>query len=491
MASSGGILDRRSWTLAGLCALLAPFGAELRLPEGMSAGESEALPALSGACGDSRQARAGALFCAIKGGVADGNDFVDQALSKGVSAVLSDRPGLVCPVPVIGIRPGTGYAAVSRVAEAFADYPARAMRLVGITGTAGKTTTAFLLREILRAAGEPVGMIGTVVYDVGSGKELPADRTTPTPFLLQELFLQMRENGVRTVVMECSSAALHQERTGTARFAAAAFTNFSRDHLDYHGTMEEYWKAKTILFHQLLLPGAPAVLNLDDPAVDSLAQELSALPEERRPRVLGFRQDAEPQWRCPLPGAFNRQNARCAGLLARGLGVPEAVIRETLAQTHGAPGRLQRFVCPNGAVAFVDYAHTPEEIRCALLALRPECPGRLGILFGCGGDRDRGKRPMMAAAAAECADFLWITSDNPRTEDPEAILDEIAAGIPPTVPCHRQADRAQAIRDAVASCTPTDWLLIAGKGHEDYQEINHVKHPFSDWDVLRACARKM
>ncbi len=485
MASPGGILDRRSWKPGELCALLAPFGATLRLPGGMARGRVESLPTLSGACGDSREARPGALFCAIKGAVADGNDFVPQALAKGAAAVLSDRPGLSCTVPVIAIRPGTGYAAVARIAEAFADCPAGALRLVGITGTAGKTTTAFLLREILRAAGEPVGMIGTVVYDVGGGRELPADRTTPTPFLLQELFLQMRGNGVRTVVMECSSAALHQERTGTTRFAAGAFTNFSRDHLDYHGTMEEYWKAKIILFHKLLLPGAPAVLNLDDPAVASLAQELEALPPGRRPRVLGFRQNSGPQWKCPLPGAFNRQNARCAGLLARGLDVPEAVIRDTLAQTRGAPGRLQRFVCPNGAVAFVDYAHTPEEIRCALQALRPECPGRLGILFGCGGDRDRGKRPMMAAAAAECADFLWITSDNPRTEDPEAILDDVAAGIPPAVSFHRQADRARAIHDAVASCAPGDWLLIAGKGHEDYQEVNHVKHPFSDWECLQ------
>ncbi|MGN0866830.1 MAG: UDP-N-acetylmuramoyl-L-alanyl-D-glutamate--2,6-diaminopimelate ligase [Oligosphaeraceae bacterium] len=472
------MLSLRPWKFSELLPLLAPLGAK----RGTGAGGD---PLLSGACADSRQVGQGGLFCAIRGAVADGKDFIPHALAAGAAAILTDSPDVSAPVPVLLVPPEMGYAALGRVAEAFADFPARRLRLAGVTGTAGKTTTVFLLREILRAAGVPTGMVGTVVYDLGRGEEIPADRTTPTPFLLQELFARMVANGVTTVVMECSSAALTQERTGTARFAAAAFTNFSRDHLDFHGTMEAYWEAKAKLFRTMLLPGATAVLNGDDPAVERMARELENRPEISCRRVLFSRKNTPSPWPCPLPGAFNQDNALCAGLLARALGVDEGTIARTLAHTAGAPGRLQRFACPNGAQAFVDYAHTPEEIRCALQALRPECPGRLGVLFGCGGDRDRGKRPLMAQAAAENADFLWLTSDNPRTEEPAAILEEVRAGVPSGVPYRMEVDRRKAIGAAVAACAPGDWLLIAGKGHEDYQEIQHVKHPFSDWAVLQ------
>ncbi len=435
---------------------------------------------LVSATADSREVQPGWLFCAIKGAVTDGNRFVPNALAAGAAAILTDSAELVCDgVPVLRVRPGTGYQSVARVAETFAGYPAKQMRLVGITGTCGKTTTAFLTREILKAAGEPTGMIGTVVYDVGNGEEIPADRTTPTPFLLQELFSKMLKNGVKTVVMECSSAALDQERTGTAKFASTAFTNFSRDHLDYHSTMEAYLQAKKRLFFECLAPNGTAVINTDDPAGKGLAQELTG-----KCTLLPF--GAKGPWKTALPGAFNRYNATCAGLLAQSMGVPDDVIAQVLATTAGAPGRLQRYNCKNGAVAFVDYAHTPEEITCALDALRPECPGRLGILFGCGGDRDRGKRPMMAKAAS-VADFVWLTSDNPRTEDPMAIIQDALAGIPQGYANLKvEADRASAIRSAVVACRPGDWLLIAGKGHEDYQEINHVKHPFSDWEQLQS-----
>ncbi len=472
------MLSLRPWKFSALLSLLAPLGA--KKGEGVSGD-----PLLLGACGDSRQVEPGGLFCAIRGAVADGKDFIPQALAAGAAAILADSPEVTAPVPVLSVPQEKGYAALGRVAEAFADFPARKLRLAGVTGTAGKTTTVFLLREILQAAGVPTGMVGTVVYDLGKGEELPADRTTPTPFLLQELFAGMVANGVTTVAMECSSAALTQERLGTAQFAAAAFTNFSRDHLDFHGTMEAYWEAKAKLFRTMLLPGATAVLNGDDPAVARLARELEALPENPCHRVVFSRKTTPSPWKCPLPGDFNQDNALCAGLLARSLGVPEETIAQTLAHTAGAPGRLQRFACPNGAQAFVDYAHTPEELRCALQALRPECPGRLGALFGCGGDRDRGKRPLMAQAAGENADFLWLTSDNPRTEEPSAILAEVRAGVPAGVPCQVEVDRRKAIAAAVAACEPGDWLLIAGKGHEDYQEIHHVKHPFSDWAVLQ------
>ena len=476
------MLALRPWKFHDLLRVLAPLGASA-CPAGSPAAEAD--PMLLGACADSRQMGPGGLFCAIRGALQDGNDFVPQAMAAGASAILSDRPGLSCPLPVISVPQGTGYAAVARVAEAFADYPARRMRLAGVTGTAGKTTTVFLLREILRAAQVPTGMVGTVVYDLGGGREVPADRTTPTPFLLQELFARMAANGVTTVAMECSSAALAQERTGTARFAAAAFTNFSRDHLDFHGTMEAYREAKARLFREFLAPGGTALLNVDDPVGEGLAAELEASPPIPCQVLRLSLKNGPAPWQCPLPGRFNQYNAACAGMLACALGVPREIVRRTLARTAGAPGRLQRFLCPNGGQAFVDYAHTPEDLRCALQALRPECPGRLVALFGCGGDRDRGKRPMMARAAGENADFLWLTSDNPRTEDPLAILEEVRRGVPAGTAFQVEPDRREAIRLAVEALRPGDWLLVAGKGHEDYQEVNHEKRPFSDWATLR------
>ena len=290
---------------------------------------------------------------------------------------MTDDPDAEAFVPVLRVRPGTGYHAISRVAEAMAGYPARKLKLVGITGTCGKTTTAFLTRDLLRAGGFRTGMIGTVVYDLGNGEELHADRTTPPPFELQELFSRLAANGVEYVVMECSSAALDQERSGSALFSAAAFTNFSRDHLDYHGSMEAYLDSKKKLFTEFLAPNATAVVNVDDSTGRELAEELRG---SRHVVPLSLA-NAESPWKTPLPGTFNQYNATCAGLLARALGVPDEVVAEVLSKTGGAPGRLQRIECPNGAVAFVDYAHTPEEISCALDALREECPGRLGILF--------------------------------------------------------------------------------------------------------------
>ena len=439
--------------------------------------------AFSGASWDSREIRPGMLFCAVKGAVADGNSFIPNAIAAGAVAVVSDAPEPTeCAVPVMRIRPGTGYVVCGRIAEALAGYPARRLKLIGITGTCGKTTTAFVHRDILRAAGVAVGMIGTVVYDVGKGVEYEADRTTPTPFLLQKLFAEMLGNGVTHVVMEVSSAALDQERTGSARFAAAAFTNFSRDHLDYHGTMEAYYQAKRRLFTEFLEDGAPAVVNLDDETGRRLFAELAkGSPARLMPFAL---ENSEPVFQTSLPGRFNLYNANCAGILAKGLGVDLQVIENQLLITKGAPGRLQRVPCPNGVTAFVDYAHTPEEIAKALDALRPLCSGRLCIVFGCGGDRDRGKRPQMAAAAAAGADVVWLTSDNPRTEDPAAILADIRSGLPAGTEFHEEADRRSAIHAAVRSLAPGDFVLVAGKGHESYQEINHVKHPSSDFAML-------
>ena len=440
--------------------------------------EGEDVEVLGGTA-DSRQVKPGMLFCAIHGAKSDGNRYIAQALRAGAIAVLSDAteaPVLPVGIPLLRVRSGRGYQSIAKVAEALAGFPAHKLRLIGITGTCGKTTTAFLLRAILRAAGKRVGMIGTVVYDDGVC-EHAADRTTPTPFELQELFSQMLNNGVEYVVMEVSSAALDQERTGTAKFDAAVFTNFSRDHLDYHGTMEAYYECKRALFTRFLKPGAPAIINLDDAKGRELARELDTL--------IGFSLANTPApWKTLLTGCFNEYNATCAGLTARAIGIPDEVIAQALASCAGAPGRLERIECPNGVVAFVDYAHTPEEITKALEALRPLCHGKLGIVFGCGGDRDRGKRPQMAQAAS-LADCIWVTSDNPRTEKPADIIADILPGIPKDKPYVVEEERKDAITQAICALHDGDFLLIAGKGHEDYQEINGVHYHFSDSEVVR------
>lgn len=447
--------------------------------------ESPAQVELRSAHWDSRCIKAGDLFVAIKGGVTDGAAFIPAAVAAGAAAVVCEGAAVVpAGVPVLRIRPGSGYQVAARIAEAFAGYPAKKLRLYGITGTCGKSTTAYLFRHILKQAGRRCGMLGTVVYDVGDGKEREASRTTPTPFELQRLFQEMVDNHLECAVLECSSAALDQERLGDARFDGAVFTNFSRDHLDYHHTMEEYFEAKKKLFFQYLSPNAPAVINLDDSYGAALAELLPAS------QVVGFRVPettvASAPFECGLPGHFNRYNASAAGLLAlHGAGVPETLVRQALLTAAGAPGRLEEHPLPSGARAFVDYAHTPEEISGVLAALRPLCAGRLSIVFGCGGDRDRGKRPQMAAAAL-AADRLWITSDNPRTEDPLAIIQDTLAGIPAG---QRQRvavepERESAIRKAAAEVTAGDILVVAGKGHETYQEVNGVKIPFSDSQVL-------
>ena len=440
---------------------------------------------LSDATDDSRKVGGGMLFCAVHGAVTDGNRFVSQAKARGAAAILSDSTDEVtASLPVLRVRPGCGYQAVARVAAAFAGFPDRSLRLYGITGTCGKSTTAYLLRDVFRGAGLRTGMIGTVVYDTGI-REIPADRTTPTPFLLQKLLAEMVANGVTHVVSEVSSAALHQERFGDAAFDGASFTNFSRDHLDYHGTMEEYFQAKKRLFNRFLKDGAPAVVNVDDEWGRRLAEELQGAGRVRVVplSIAGAAADLYPT---ALAGAFNRYNAAVAGTMAREAGLPDEAIRKALSASAGAPGRMQRVDCPNGVTAFVDYAHTPDEIAKVLGALRPACRGRLAILFGCGGDRDRGKRPQMAAAAAAAADSLWITSDNPRTEDPMAIIADVLAGIPEEKrgAVVAEADRRLAVRKALAALKTGDFLVLAGKGHEDYQEINHVKHPMTDIGLL-------
>ncbi|MGI6356418.1 MAG: UDP-N-acetylmuramoyl-L-alanyl-D-glutamate--2,6-diaminopimelate ligase [Lentisphaerae bacterium] len=465
--------------------------------------------AITGATADSRAVKPGYLFCAIRGAKLDGHDFIPQALAAGAAALVVERPvpGLPAGQPQLLVR--DAYHAAALVAEVAAGHPARDLRLAAITGTNGKTTSAYLLRAIFKAAGSCPGMIGTVEYDLGDGCPLPADRTTPTPFQLQELFARLRQTAAEPVILEASSHALAQKRLGTARCQGAIFTNLTRDHLDYHHDFESYYQAKKSLFTDVCLPLAHRVVNLDDPYGRRLATELTTagLPVTGFARKSGataqvtvddivasaegseftlhfIDQGENLRLRTPLPGPYNIANAAGVATLARLWGLTPQTITSALANCQGAPGRLQKVSSPGLPFqVLVDYAHTDDALDNALTALRHLAPSQLIAVFGCGGDRDRSKRPLMARAAAKNADLVVVTSDNPRTEKPEDIIDEILTGLPAGAAHVAIADRRQAIRHALTAAKPGAIVLIAGKGHEDYQEINGVKHPFNDADV--------
>ena len=446
---------------------------------------------------NSAKAVPGALFVAIDGAKADGRRYASDAVSRGaVAVVCRDRLPADPGVPVIGVS--DDYAALGRLAECQADYPARRLKTVAITGTNGKTTTAFLLQHILTRAVLSTGMIGTVEYRFGEIAEV-ANRTTPTPLALQALYGRMVAAGMTHLVIEASSHALAQRRMGTVPVECAVFTNLSRDHGDYHPTMEDYFGAKGQLFREQLRPGGTAVVNADCPWGARLLA--GALPGPRLSFALeksadltavvhetgldGYRLTVRgPGWsspvRSPLTADYNVSNALGAIGAALSLGIDPEIIVAAIADFPGVPGRLQRLDGPRGLRVFVDYAHTDDALAKATRALKPHLPGRLVVVFGCGGDRDVAKRPLMARAAAALADEVIVTSDNPRTEEPERILDAIVAGFAPGQAYRRIADRRAAIWHAVTSARENDTVLLAGKGHEAYQEIHGIEHPFSD-----------
>ncbi len=456
---------------------------------------------MHGATSDSRQVQPGMLFCAMKGARLDGHDFIDSAVSRGAGAVLMEKCHDL-PEGMPWIQVVEPYQAFGIVAELFAGKPAENLDILAVTGTNGKTTTACLLREIWRKAGRNTGMIGTVEYDLCGDKPVQADRTTPTPFELQQLFAVLKSNGGDSAAMEFSSHALEQRRPGTMKCAAAVFTNLTQDHLDYHVTMENYYQAKKLLFTDFLRDGAPAIVNCDDEWGARLASELrercnvaaySFLKDDCKYRFSIRSMNAsgtEMEMRCgeevfvlttPLVGSYNAYNAAGAAVCAHVMGIPG--FGEALAVCKGAPGRLEAVPGAGRKFSvFVDYAHTDDALRNVLGTLRKlkGDGGRLISVFGCGGDRDRTKRPLMAQAAAEISDMVFVTSDNPRTENPEDIISDILAGMPDGANFRAVMDRASAIEAAIRSAGEGDIVLIAGKGHEDYQEINGVKHPFDD-----------
>ncbi len=445
---------------------------------------------------DSRNVKTGSLFVAIQGDMADGRDFIPQALDNGAAAVVYKGDPIELPCP--SVRVSDDYVALGLLAELYYDAPARDMLTIGITGTNGKTTTTFILAEMFRQAGRKVGLIGTVQYDLG-GEIMPADRTTPTPLELQKLLARMRENSVDVLIMEISSHAIVQRRIGNLRFDAAVFTNLSPDHLDYHGDMEHYFQSKRLLFTRHLCRYGAAILNVDDEYGRRLECELRS-----RMLTFGFAEDADvrPQdctmdiggtdllltsgpVHSPLIGGFNAQNVMAAAACAWACGVGEAAIRQGVEQFPGVPGRLQCVPNELDISVFIDYAHTGDALANVLSSVRPLCKQRLITVFGCGGNRDKSKRPEMGRIAAELSDKIFVTTDNPRREEPSGIINDILTGIPEDTDMAVISDRREAIHAAIEMAEPGDTIMIAGKGHEDYQEVNGVKHHFSDLEVAQ------
>ena len=462
---------------------------------------------------DSRRVVPGTLFCAIRGARIDGHRFLDDAVEKGAAGVvISADSSWTTPKglpPVLKVT--DSYRAWALLCETFYGNPAAGMDVYAVTGTNGKTTIAFLLRRIFQTAfpDEKCGLLSTVEYDTGGPSCAESARTTPDAENFQRLFAEMKANHCARAAMELSSHGLHQHRTGSLLFAGAAFTNLTGDHLDYHLTMENYYQAKRILFTELLRPGAPAVVNADDEYCRRLRSELAGAGRPVHSVTLHDEPGADirvknlklktsgadflletPWGKQPvhsvLTGEFNVCNLSLAASLAAACGVPLELIARIASQPGIAPpGRLEAQEIAPGVRAFVDYAHTDDALDRVLSTLRAVAEHRIITVFGCGGDRDKTKRPRMAAAAAKWSDLVIITSDNPRTEDPLAIIEDIRKGLPQGCDCRIEPDRKKALKLAAELAEPGDTVLAAGKGHENYQEINGVKHPFDDRQIIR------
>jgi UDP-N-acetylmuramoyl-L-alanyl-D-glutamate--2,6-diaminopimelate ligase len=466
-------------------------------------------PDILGLSADSRSVRPGFLFAALPGAKADGRAFIADAVARGAVAVLAPEgtewPPGVPPRPLL--THADPRAALARLAAAF--HGVQPEVCVGVTGTNGKTSTVEFLRQFWSLAGRRAASLGTLGLRA-EGFPPGASLTTPDPIALHATLAALAKGGVTHAAMEASSHGLDQRRVEGVRFRAAGFSNLTRDHLDYHGTMEAYRAAKLRLFRVLLPPGAVAVANADMDA-ETLA-EIRRTARERRLRLLTTGEaggdvrllawaplpdgqallleafGASSEVMLPLPGRFQADNVMLALALAVATGVAAPLALAGIEMLQGVRGRMERAaVLPNGAAVYVDYAHTPDALARLLSALRPHvAPGaRLHVLFGAGGDRDPGKRPLMGEAAARGADAVWITDDNPRSEDPAAIRAAVKAGAPGAVEI---GGREAAIAAALSALKPGDVLAVAGKGHESGQEIAGVLHPFDDVEVVRRLA---
>lgn len=458
---------------------------------------------------DSRQVAPGAVFVAMRGQRADGAGFARQAIDRGALLVIGDSPA---PGDLAGrwITVADARLALAELAAAFHRDPSRELAVVGITGTNGKTTTSYLVESIFDAAGLPCGRIGTVGYRIPSrigaagAEEQDAARTTPEAPDVQALLREMVSRGAAACAMEVSSHALVLRRADGIRFAAAIFTNLTRDHLDFHGDMESYFAAKRRLF-ELLPPGAPSAINVDDPRGAALVETASRpvtyaidRPADVTPGPLSFSLDGLSfdartprgalRLRSRLVGRPNTYNILSAVTAAMALGLPFSAIEAGVAALAQVPGRFQVVSQPRDDMrVVVDYAHTDDALKNLLETARPLAVGRVITVFGCGGDRDKTKRPLMGAVAARLSDLVIVTSDNPRSEDPEGIIDDIERGlVQARVPWLAIVDRAQAIERAVREARAGDLVVVAGKGHEKTQTIGDRVLPFDDVEVARA-----
>jgi UDP-N-acetylmuramoyl-L-alanyl-D-glutamate--2,6-diaminopimelate ligase len=451
---------------------------------------------------DSRRVAAGALFVAIRGLATDGNDFVDAARRKGAVAVCSEQPPRG---EGAWLRVKSARQALATLSAAVLGDPARSLDLVGVTGTNGKTTTTYLIDSALRAAGETVGLVGTVEYRVGN-RIAEAVRTTPESSDLQALFREMKDASCRRAVLEVSSHSIALGRVFGLEFRVAVFTNLTRDHLDFHGDMDAYFAAKRVLFERLLREDGRAIVNLDDdrgrelaklsrsrawgysledPAADLFAEELRLGLDRTRLRARTPAGVLELE--SALVGRFNAQNVLAALGAGIALGLPVDAVQRGIAALAGVPGRMEKVALGQDFTVLVDYAHTDDALKNLLETVRGLGPRRVITVFGCGGDRDRTKRPLMGAVAARLSDVVILTSDNPRSEPPEAIIGEIRRGIPASraQDTHVIPDRRDAIARAIEMGREGVCVVIAGKGHETFQVLRERSVPFDDRQVAK------
>lgn len=436
----------------------------------------------------SEDASPGSLFFCVPGTTRDGHDFAADAVSEGAVALAVER---WLPVEATQVLVPSVREAMGPVSAAFYDRPTEAMTMVGVTGTNGKTTTTYVLESVFRAADLVPGVVGTTGIRIG-GRPVPFPRTTPEAPDLQRLLAEMRDEGVGAVAMEVSSHGLDQHRVGGFRFACAVFTNLTQDHLDYHASMEAYFTAKARLFTPEL--SERAVVNVDDPAgrrlldlgvptitfgIEDEAAEVRATDVRATHEGIAFRVEGV-EIRSPLRGRFNVENCLAALAAARALGISDPVAVRGIEAVRGVPGRVETVDAGQDFLVIVDYAHTPDSLENVLRAARSLTEGRVIVVFGCGGDRDRAKRSLMGRAAAANADLTIITSDNPRSEDPEAIIREIEPGAKDGGAYVIEPDRRTAIRTAVSEARTGDVVVIAGKGHETYQELADRTIAFDD-----------
>ena len=465
---------------------------------------------ISGIEHDSRKITAKNLFVCMEGAHVDGHNFIPQAVGKGAVAVLTTRKNFTPPENISALVVPDMLNALAVIVPYFYDYPARAMRVIGVTGTNGKTTTTYLLREIFKSAGLNVGLIGTIQILIGD-ESFPNPNTTPNVIDLQHLFADMRDKKIQVVVMEVSSHALAENRVAGVEFDTAIFTNLTQDHLDFHGTMENYLRAKAKLFDAVSRKGRKknktAVINIDDAASTEIIKhclcekisygfdssaDLRAAETDIRADGMKFKIRGEfgvMDLTLHITGLFNVYNVLASIGAALAENISPEVIKRALENFRSVPGRFERIFADIPFAVIVDYAHTPDGVKNVLATARQIAKGKIITVFGCGGDRDHKKRPIMGELVAEFSDVVIATSDNPRTEDPEKILDDIERGIGDKIH-ERITDRRAAILRAVELAAAGDVIMILGKGHENYQILKDKTIHFDDREVAREAIRK-